>query len=495
MSILNLFKRDRNAELSAKSVAKLFSDCADYESRSIHTGSEEASPVTVCWIDGLVSSKDVAEDVLRPLTDTARLAIANSTRDAVTALLHGAVWACAVKERFARDELAQDLLRGCCAVIFDRAKIAVTFEVKSSETRSISEPASEKTIKGAKDAFVETLRVNTALVRKRLRTPSLKLRQTVVGRRSGTDVAVLWLDGIANENTLSELCKRLDAIDVDGLTAAGDLEQYITDRPGSLFPQLLHTERPDKFAAELLAGRVGLLADGLPVGFLLPATLPAFLRVADDRAQHWLLSSSLMLLRWFALAVSMLLPAFFTAVAMYHQEMIPTRILLSMIEAKQQVPFSAGVEILAMLVSFELLMEAGMRLPDPVGDTVSIIGGLIVGQSAVEADVVSPIAVIIVAATAICGFTQPSRDMGAALRLLRVGMVLLAITLGLFGVMLGTAALVWYLCTLESFGVPYTAPIAEGGFFEVVKALFRVPLPADKYREQALHTADKRSQK
>ena len=494
MSIFTLFHKNPFG-LDAVALRCVFSDCADFESRAIWPGNTQIGGVTVCWLDGLVSSKDVSDDVLRPLTDDTRFPGGRDAESAISSMLHGAVWACAVKERAVLGETVQDLLHGSCAVVFDRVGKAVTFEVKSGETRSISEPSSEKTIKGGKDAFVETLRINTSLVRKRLRTSSLKLKQTVVGRRSGTDVALLWLDGVSNKETLAELFRRLDGIDVDGLTAAGGLEQYIVDRPGSLFPQLMHTERPDQFATELLAGRIGLLVDGLPLGFLLPTTLPAFLRVADDRAQHWALSSGLMLLRWLALAASMLLPAFFTAVAMYHQEMIPTRILLSMIEAKQEVPFSVAVEILAMLISFELLMEAGMRLPDPVGDTVSIIGGLIVGQSAVEAKVVSPISVIVVATTAICGFIQPSRDLGSALRILRFGMVLLAVTLGLFGVMLGSAILIWYLCTLESFGVPYTAPIAEGGFREILKAVFRLPLPADRYRESALRTEDRRRQK
>ena len=481
--------------LDADALRARFSDCADFECRAIWPGQRQREGVYACWIDGLVSSKNVSEDVLCPLTDAGRLSGTEDTEECVEALLLGAVWACSVRRREKPDEVANDLLHGCCAVVFDSTQKAVSFEVRSTDSRSISPPAAEKTIKGAKDAFVETLRTNTSLVRRRLRTPTLKLRQTVVGRRSGTDVAVLWLEGVANRDTLEAVLARLDAIDVDGLTAAGNLEQYITDRPGSLFPQLLHTERPDKFAAELLAGRVGILADGLPLGFLLPAPLPVFLHVADDRAQHWAVSSLLLLLRWLSMILSMFLPALFVAAAMYHQEMIPTRMLLSMIEAKQFVPFSAAVEIVAMLLSFELLMEAGTRLPDPVGDTVSTIGGLIVGQSAVEAKVVSPISVIVVAAAAICGFTQPSRDLGAALRVLRLGMVLLAVAFGLFGVMLGAAGLVWYLCTLESFGVPYTAPMAEDSGFEVLRALVRIPLPMDKYRERALRTGDRRSQK
>ena len=473
----------------------LFAGSADFAQRPVWPGGQPWEGVTLFWIDGLVSGKNAAEDVLRPLTDALRLPGAEDAARTMERLERGAVWACSVRRRQTAEETAEDLVRGCCAVVFDAAGAALTFEVKSEDTRSVGEPTVEKTVKGAKDAFVETLRTNTALVRRVLRTPRLHLRQSRAGRRSGTEIALMWLDGVANPETVDELSRRIAAIDVDGLTAAGNLEQYLTDRPGSVFPQMLHTERPDTFAAELLAGRVGLIADGLPLGFLLPAALPAFLRVTDDRAQHWLSASLLLLLRWLALLVSMLFPALFVAVATYHQEMIPTSLLRSIIEAKQQVPFSVAFEIFTLLLAFELLLEAGIRLPDPVGDTVSIIGALIVGQAAVEARVVSPISVIVVAATAICGFTQPSRDLSAALRLLRFGMAILAALLGLFGVALGCAALVWYLCGMDSFGVPYASPMAEGGFREIIKAFLRLPLRADKYRERALRTPDARNQK
>ncbi|MCD7861099.1 MAG: spore germination protein [Oscillospiraceae bacterium] len=488
-------EKSGTAPVSAAELKKMFAHCADFELRPIWPGLRETADAAVCWLDGLVSGTRVSEDVLRPLTDALRLGAVENAAGDVERLLRGAVWSCSVKRHEALDDVVNALLRGSCAVVFDHTHCAVTFETKTEATRSVSAPMMEKTIKGAKDAFVETLRTNSSLVRRKLRSAELKLEQTTVGRKSSTEVAILYYNGIVNPNTLAQLRARLDAIDIDGLMSAGNLEQYIVERPKSLFPQLLHTERPDKFAAELLSGRIGILVDGLPLGFLLPATLAGFLHTAEDRAQNFLTASALLLLRWLSLLISALLPALFVAVAMYHQEMIPTQLLLSMIDAKQQVPFSVALEVLIMLVAFELLMEVGVRLPDPVGDTVSIIGALIVGQSAVDARVVSPITVIIVATTAICGFTQPSRDLDAALRALRLGMVFLAIFLGLFGIMLGMAAALWYLCTLESFGVPYVAPFAEGGFRETLNALLRTPLPTDKMREAALRTPDKRRQK
>ena len=463
--------------------------------RSVWPGGEATSGVALCWIDGLVSAKSVSQDVLRPLTDAMRLQPESGGASMTQRILRGAVWACSVELCSSTDTLTEALLAGCCAIVFDSEARAVQFEVRTDNARAITPPTVEKTIKGGKDAFVEVFRTNTALVRRRVRDPALKLRELTLGRKSRTPVGVLYLDGVADPELLAELLRRLECIDVDALSSAGSLEEYITDHPDSPFPQLLHTERPDRFAAELLAGRVGLLADGLPMGFLLPATLASFMHVAEDRAQHFLIASGLTLLRWLSALISALFPAVAVAVSMYHQEMIPTKLLLSMIEAKQQVPFSEAVEVLVMLLAFELLMEAGIRLPDPVGDTVSIIGALIVGQSAVDARVVSPITVIVIATSAICGFTQPSRDLGGALRLVRIGMVLLAIFFGLFGIAAGLSLLIWHLSSLESFGVAYTSPMAEGGFHEVLRRILRPPLRKTKLREAALKTPDRRNQK
>ena len=460
--------------LCADSLRKIFAGCDDFSLRPVWPGGARGEGVSVCWLDGVVSGEAVSRDVLRPLTDSARFRPGDE-KAWLDELLRGAVWSCAVTRCDDLASLLPQLLGGSCAVVFDRLGAAAAFESRSASVRAVGPPTVEKSVKGGKDAFVETLRINTALVRRRLRSPALKLRQTTVGRTSGTAVAVLYLESAAPAEILAALLRRLDAIGVDGLTAAGSLESCLVDRPGSPFPQRVHTERPDKFASELLAGRIGLLVDGLPIGFLLPATLPRFMKVAEDKAQHFLIASALTLLRWLSMLISMLFPALLIALSMYHQEMIPTRLLLSMIAAKQEVPFSSAFEVLTMLVAFELLMEAGIRLPDPVGDTVSIIGALIVGQSAVEARVVSPIAVIVVATSAICGFTQPSRDLGAALRLVRFAMVFLATFLGLFGIAAGLSLLVWYLCTLESFGVPYTAPLSEGGAREILQALLRLP--------------------
>jgi len=510
MSVLRLFSHRRGSTsvpchprktpaypspLRAETAKNLFSDCVDFCAREIRPGGCADFTVTVCWLDGVVSGQNVSGDILRPLTEPGRFSASVTPRTLFEGILRGGIWQYDITPLDTTDALVSALTGGSCCILFDALGRALAFDVKSDKARAVGAPEIEKSVKGGKDAFVEMLRTNTALVRRRLRSPKLKILQTTVGRKSGTAVDILYMEGVADPALLPEVQRRLDAIDVDGLLSAGVLETFLADRPRSLFPQLLHTERPDRFAAELLGGRVGILADGLPVGFVLPANLSRFMCVSEDAAQNFAVGSVLTVLRWLSALISLLFPALLVAVAMYHQEMIPVKLLQSMIEAKQDVPFSVAFEVITTLLAFELLMEAGMRLPDPVGDTVSIIGALIVGQSAVDARVVSPIAVIVVATAAICGFTLPSRDLAAALRLLRLGMVILAVVLGLYGIAVGFAVLVWYLSGMESYGVAYTAPLSEGGWKAALGAILRPPLSEKKLRDGCLRTPDRRRQK
>jgi hypothetical protein len=477
--------------ISPENVKKIFDGCDDLTTKEVTVG--EHVPLFLCWVDGTVSGSDIAELVLRPLTDPVRFGPTCSVEQVQTFLDQGRAYGDDMKRVMTMDELADGLSYGHCAIVMENA--AYLFQLKTDQRRTVSEPTVEKAVKGSKDAFVETLRVNTNLVRSRLHTPELKLAQTVVGRKSRTDVAVMWLEGVSAPDLSQEMLRRLDALDVDGLVLPDTLDSGLVDSPRSPFPQLIHTERPDKFAAALLDGRVGVLAEGIPVGFIAPASLPEFLKTNEDRAQHFLAASFTLLLRWICLGITLLLPAFYVAVAMYHAEMIPTKLLLSVIESKQSVPFSSSVEIIGMLIAFELLQEAGLRLPDPVGQTASIIGALIVGQSAVEAQVISPIAVIVVALAGIAGYTMPSLDMGTALRIFRMGLVLAASAAGLFGIVAGLALILWHLCSLESFGTAYVSSALAGQGFAGSRSPFLQKAPwTDVYRDPTINGGDRRRQ-
>lgn len=476
--------------ISTENTKKIFSGCDDFVNRELSVGTAGVR-IALCWLDGTVSGSDVAEQVIRPLTDPARSGAVKSPADVAALLDAGAIYGNDMKRVSAMDELVQAVSYGNCAIVFD--ELAYVFQLKSDQHRSIQEPTIEKSIKGSKDAFVERLRINTNLVRSRLRTPKLKLTQVEVGRKSRTAAAVLWIEGVAAPDLPQEALRRLRELDVDGLILPDVLDSALSDAPISPFPQIIHTERPDKFAASLLDGRVGILADGIPVGFIAPASLPEFMKTNEDGAQHFIAASFIRILRWIALVTTLLFPALYIAIAMFHAEMIPVQLLLSVIDSKQSVPFSTPTEILGMLIAFELLQEAGLRLPEPVGQTLSIIGALIVGQSAVDAKVISPIAVIVVAAAGIAGYTMPSQDLSTALRLCRFALAAAAALGGLYGIVMGLAFLLWHLCSIESFGRAYVStPPAGQSEPGAVSIFLRKPPWLDTIRDGDINGGDLR---
>lgn len=478
--------------VSPANTEKIFSGCEDFESRRVFAGGTGAA-VFACWLDGVTSGSDVAEQVLKPLTAPARFAALTKPADVIAAIENGGVYGPSMKKATSMDQVVDAITYGNCALVFDG--VAFTFQVKTDQHRNVQEPTVEKSVKGGKDAFVEVMRVNTNLVRSRLHTPQLKLTQTTVGRKSRSMAAVMWLEGVAAPDLPERMLARLEALDVDGVVMPDVLDSGLVDMPRSPFPQLIHTERPDKFASLLLEGRVGVIVEGIPVGFVAPAFLPEFLKTTEDASQHFWAASFIRALRWISLVMTLLLPAFYVAVATYHPEMLPTTLLLSVIESKQSVPFSTAVEILGLLLAFELLQEAGLRLPNPVGQTVSIIGALIVGQSAVEAKVVSPIAVIVVALAGIAGYTMPSQDMGAALRIFRFLLVLAATFAGMFGIIMGAVLLVWHLCSLESFGRVYMTPLTGAGTGNTGGTFTRHPPWRHVLRDPTINGGDIRRRK
>ena len=477
-----------DAAVSAAALEAVFQGCYDFEARDVNIGGDTQRKARLCFIDGLVSGSDVAQQVIRPLTDPGRFGDVRDGGAVIEMLLGGSVYVYTAKRRDKLGPLAGDLLNGFCALIFDKERAAVTFEVKSPQRRSVDAPKEEKVIKGAKDAFVETMKVNTTLVRRKVRNPHLKIKSFNLGRRADTAAALVYIEGFTNEGIVAEATRRLEGIRAEGVLTSAVIEENIVDNPRSPFPQIISTERSDKFCMNLLEGRVGIFVDGLPLGFLAPGTFSQFMKVPEDHAGHFIVASALTLLRYMAVFLTLLAPAFYVAVAMYHQEMIPTRLMQSMIEARASVPFPTALEVILMLLAFELLQEAGIRLPSPIGETVSIIGALIVGQSAVEASVVSPVVVVVIALAGIAGYTMPNQDMGSALRLCRFLLVLAAIALGMFGVATASAILTWHLAGLESFGVPYMSPFAGSEGRHLSRALLRRSMTVKRDREPELKT-------
>ena len=472
--------------VDGRALTAQFEDAADFETRKVLCGGQL---LTVLFLDGLTSGGDIAEQVVRPLAQ-----MADEAREEVlyTRALQGGVWCASVKEPESTQHAAELLVNGFCVILFPKSGKALGCEVKTGEKRSPSPPETENTVKGAKDAFTETLRTNTSLVRRHLRTPELRLTETVIGKRTLTKVTVCWIGGLTDPELPRRMQERLSSIDIDGTLSPAAIEEYVTGSRRTAFPLLEYTERTDHFCQGLLDGQVGLLADGLPLGYLAPVGLGRLMRSPEDRATDFFSASMLRLLRYAALGVSLLLPALYAAMAMFHQQMLPTKLLLSIIESKQNVPFSTLLEVLGLLCAFELLQQAGLHLPQAVGTAVSIIGGLVVGTAAVDAKLVSPAALIVTASSGICGFTLPNRELSDAVRLWRFVLTVLAGLWGLFGVTVGLLLLLTELAGLESLGRSYLSPFGRA---EVKGALVRPRLVRQKWRDGALKPMDDQSQR
>ena len=472
--------------VDGRELAAQFENAADFETRKVLCGGQL---LTVLFLDGLTSGGDIAEQVVRPLaqmTDAAREEVL------FTRALQGGVWCASVKEPESTQQAAELLVNGFCVILFPKSGKALGCEVKTGEKRSPSPPETENTVKGAKDAFTETLRTNTSLVRRHLRTPGLRLTETVIGKRTLTKVTVCWIDRLTDPELPRRMQERLSSIDIDGALSPAAIEEYVTGSRRTAFPLLEYTERTDHFCQGLLDGQVGLLADGLPLGYLAPVGLGRLMRSPEDRATDFFSASMLRLLRYAALGVSLLLPALYAAMAMFHQQMLPTKLLLSIIESKQNVPFSTLLEVLGLLCAFELLQQAGLHLPQAVGTAVSIIGGLVVGTAAVDSKLVSPAALIVTASSGICGFTLPNRELSDAVRLWRFVLTVLAGLWGLFGVTVGLLLLLTELAGLESLGRSYLSPFGRA---EVKGALVRPRLVRQKWRDGALKPMDDQNQR
>ncbi len=439
--------------MQPEEIQAIFAGAADFETHTVIAGGQT---VTVFFIDGLTSGSEIADFVIRPLGAMGE----GSMEDVLARAKNGAVWCASVSSAKTPDAAAEKLVNGFCVAVFPGQPEALCFETKTGEKRGVSAPEAENTVKGAKDAFTETLRTNTSLIRRHLRTPRLRLEQHTIGTQSLTCVTICYIAGTTDMRRVARLRKRLGEIHLRGMLSPAAVEETVTGSRRTAFPMLQYTERTDKFCQGLLDGQVGLLADGLPEGFLLPVCLGKLMHSPEDRTVDYVSASFVRMLRYAALTVSLLLPGLYAAMALFHPEMIPTKLLLAIIQSKQDVPFSTLLEVAGLLLAFEILQEAGLHLPQAIGTAVSIIGGLVVGTAAVDAKLVSPAALIVAAAAGICGFALPDRDLSDALRLWRLVLTVFGGTAGLFGLSAGTILLLVHLAGLSSLGEAYLAPFS-----------------------------------
>jgi spore germination protein KA len=380
------------------------------------------------------------------------------------------------------ETLYDEVLSGNTVLLVDGMDQYLLLYTSGTEGRAIGETTSQTIIRGPKEAFTENLETNISRIRRIIKDKSLKIEKMSIGEKTKTKIAILYLEGLAKEEILNEVRTRLNKIQVDSILDSGYIEEYTKDDPNSIFPEFLNSERPDTVSANLLEGKVAIFVEGSPYALTVPAIFIDFLQVSEDYYHHYIISSFIRFVRYLALILTLLVPSFYIALTTFHQEMIPTTLLVSIAAQREGVPFPAFAEAFLMEIIFEILREAGIRMPRAVGSAISIVGALVLGQAAVEAGIISAFIVIIVSITAIASFAIPNYEMSNAIRLIRFAFMILSACFGLFGIFICFVILTLHLNKLKSFGVPYLTPLAPAEANGSKDAVVRFPMWKMKYR-------------
>ena len=455
---------------------KIFADCADIKMRPMWLGVEHGTLCFLAYIEVAVSNtllentalgrllaalEKIPEDQMRQVLDTNALGIVDATPYEYV------------------EDAAAGMLTGDAILFVDGYDKALKIADKGYPGMDVQEPDSEKVIRGSKEGFTDSVKTNTALIRKRVRSTRVKVQEINCGIRSHTAIDLVYMEDLAYPSVIEEVKRRLADYEIDGIMDSGIVEQLAEEKWYSPFPQFQTTQRPDRAAIAVMEGRVVLLSDNSPVALIMPTDLNSFLKTSDDYYNRFEVATFARILRYMAAFFSMTLPGLYLAVTNFHTQILPTPLLLSFWEARIGVPFPAALEVVLMELSFELLREAGVRLPGAMGNTIGIVGGLIIGQAAVDANLVSPIVVIVVAFTALCSFSIPNEEFAFSFRILKFYMIALSAWLGFFGFLLGLLTVLVHLSRLRSFGIPYLMPFTGAdlnGYEDMRDTIWRAPL-------------------
>lgn len=443
-------------------------------------------PAFILFFDGMVKGDTINDSILKPLMVASMLENKDNSESLEGYIVRQLLPHCQVNIVKGYSKVVDTINFGGCGVFADGLNVAFAADVKGWDHRGIEKPNNEIVIRGPQESFNESLRTNSAQIRKRLKDQNLIAEDIFVGKVSKTPCSILYIKDVTNEKLVAEVRRRLRNIEVDYMLDSGILEQLIEDSTIFPAPQIIATERPDYVCEFLVNGRVAILVNGSPNVLVVPATIFELMRSAEDTYSRFPYVNLIRGIRMIALLMALLLPALYLAITSFHHEMIPTDLLLAIEASREKVPFPTIIEILLMEISFELIREAGIRVPGPIGPTLGIIGALILGQAAVAANIVSPILIIIVAVTGIGSFAIPSYSLGYAIRIMRFIFIFLGAIAGFLGISVGLFIIGVWSTSLKSFGVPFTAPFGPKTRDDIRYTIFRAPEWKDEYRPDYL---------
>lgn len=477
------FKLKKSLEKNIEGFKQIFNPNETVIFRRLESKESEKIKCCMIFIDGMVKKVDINANIIRPIM---HYTTNEKNRDGnlLDLLETKIINASEVNREKDINKLVSDILYGSTVLLVEGYAEALVLDTKGWEYRSITEPSSEQVVRGPREGFTESMMINLSLIRRKILSSDLKFQFKEIGVISKTKVCICYLEGLANEKIIEEVNKRLEDIEIDAILESGYIEELIEDAPLSPFATMGNTERPDVVAANLLEGRIAIVVDGTPFVLTLPCLFIEYFQSNEDYYNNYIYSSINRLLKVLAFFLSTSVPAIYVALVTFHQEMIPTPLILGITAAREGVPFPTIVEALLMLLAFELLREGGVRLPAPIGSTIGFVGAIILGQAAVDAKFVSAPIVIVAALTGITNFLIPR--MIGPLIIVRLIFLILSSFLGLYGYIFGVIGLFIHLMSIRSFGIPYMINIGSIKLQDIKDTAIRAPWWLMYYRPKLM---------
>ncbi|SDN08441.1 spore germination protein KA [Psychrobacillus sp. OK028] len=467
---------------------------SDIVIRPLKIGHNSKIKIAILYVKGMVDNQLVNDFVIESIMNNQNLSEKLAPQDVLEVLTEDVVAVGGIKVVSDWEILFTALMSGGTITLIDGISKGICASTQGGQRRSVQESTTNVSIRGSKEAFNESIETNIAMVRRIINNPGLWVESINIGKMTKTEVSIMYINGIAKNEIIEEVRKRLNGIDIDGILESGYIEQLIEDQTNTTFPTIHHTERPDSVAGNLLEGKIAIFVNGTPFVLLVPALFIDFFQSVEDYYERFDISTAIRFLRTVIFFISLVGPAIYIAATTFHQEMIPTKLALIISAQRESVPFPAFFEALIMEITFEILREAGIRMPKAMGSTISIVGALVIGQAAIQAGIVSPAMVIVVSLTAIASFATPSYAVAISARLVRFIFMVSAATFGFYGVILVFIMLIVHLCSLRSFGVPYMTPLAPFIREEAGDTIFRRPIWAYKKRPRLMSGPNRVSQ-